>query len=68
MTDLGQQVRFLRKKNHLSQQALADAAGVHVNTVSYFEHGERYPSTETVSLLLDALGCELVIRPKRAGN
>lgn len=64
MDNLGNQIRALRRKRNLTQRDLAEAAGVHVNTLRYFEQGRRSPSIETTSLLLDVLGCELLIRVK----
>lgn len=40
----------------LSQEALAEAAGIHFTTVSLLEHGKRAPTIVTVEKLAVALG------------
>lgn len=62
MNTLGTQLRSLRKENHLSQKKLAEASGVHENTIINFENDKRSPSAETLSMILGALGYELCIK------
>jgi transcriptional regulator with XRE-family HTH domain len=45
-----------REKAKLSQEALADAAGMHRNEISLLERGEREPKIGTVARLAKALG------------
>jgi transcriptional regulator with XRE-family HTH domain len=53
---LGRQLRVLRELMLLSQEALAERAGVSVGTVRGIERGRiRRPRTETVRMLADAL-------------
>jgi transcriptional regulator with XRE-family HTH domain len=58
-------LRRLRREARLTQEELAEAAGVSVRAVSYLERGVvTSPQRETVRLLADALG---LIGPARAG-
>jgi transcriptional regulator with XRE-family HTH domain len=42
----------------MSQEALAEAAGLHNNTISKMERGELSPSVDTVVLVCAAMGYE----------
>jgi tetratricopeptide (TPR) repeat protein/transcriptional regulator with XRE-family HTH domain len=58
-------LRKLRREARLTQEELAEAAGVSLRAVSYLERGVvTSPQKETVRLLADALG---LIGPARAG-
>jgi len=56
---LGQRVRELRSKRHLTQKALAEAAGIPQTHVSAIELGVMLPSLITVIRLAIALGCKV---------
>jgi transcriptional regulator with XRE-family HTH domain len=45
----------LRKAQNLTQQALADAVGVHVNQIRRYESGETQPSLDALIGLAQAL-------------
>lgn len=45
-----------REHAELSQEALADKAGMHRNEISLLERGEREPKIGTVARLAKALG------------
>lgn len=47
----------------MSQKALAKRAGVPQSTVSRIEQGQRDASLSTLTKILDALSCDLVISP-----
>jgi transcriptional regulator with XRE-family HTH domain len=53
---LGEAVRLARAERGLSQEQLADAAGVHVTHLGGVERGVRNPNYATVVRLARALG------------
>jgi transcriptional regulator with XRE-family HTH domain len=53
---LARNLRRAREKAGLSQEALADAAGMHRNAVALIEAGKRDPRVSTVAKLAKALG------------
>ena len=48
----------------ISQRDLARLVGLTEGTISKFLKGEREASFETIDKILDALGFEIVIRPR----
>jgi transcriptional regulator with XRE-family HTH domain len=54
--DVGTLIRQFRGARHMTQQHLANLAGVHVQTVSDIERGKHHPSDETMDSLAAALG------------
>ncbi len=55
---LGEAIRRARVERELSQEALADAAGVHVTHLGGVERGVRNPNYATIVKLARALGVE----------
>ena len=53
---LGERIRKLRKKARLTQEQLAEAVDVHLNTVSRWENGELIPKTLKLKAIAAALG------------
>ena len=53
--EFGRCIAALRKKRGLSQERLADAAGLHRNFVSLMERGEQQPTLSTIFALANAL-------------
>ena len=51
----GDRVRLLRKKHHLTQEQLAELAGISVDFLSLIERGRNSPSFENLEALSDAL-------------
>lgn len=55
--DLAARVRRIRKERGLTQQELADRAGLPLRTYQSFESGEtRRPQGETLAAILEAVG------------
>ncbi len=54
--ELGRELRELRQRGRLSQEALAQRAGLSRNFVAQIERGESIPTIVTLSRLADALG------------
>jgi transcriptional regulator with XRE-family HTH domain len=53
---VGGRIRRRRRALDLSQEALAEAAGLHRTQISLFERGERMPRVDTLILLARGLG------------
>ena len=62
--EIGAVLRRYRRELKLSQQVVADRAGIRQATVSAIEAGEEGVSLKTLALILAALDLELVIRPR----
>lgn len=56
---LGADVRARRHSLHLTQQELADLAGVSPRFIRNVEHGKHRVQLDTLTALLNALGLEL---------
>ena len=52
-------LRALRTGRGMTQQQLADAADVHLNTVSKIENKQREPKVTVIAKLAKVLGAEL---------
>lgn len=55
----GENLRVIRTKRGISQEKLADLAGLHRTYVSSAERGERNVSLETIEKLAKALGVSM---------
>ncbi len=60
LIELGDEIRAARKADprSLSQRALAEAVGVHRETIIEIEHGKRNPTYALVMKLREYLGME----------
>ncbi len=56
---LGARIRELRRRRRLSQEGLADRAGLHWTYVSDLERGQQSPTLDVVNRLGRALGVTL---------
>ena len=56
---LGGRIRNLRRRHGLSQEDLADRAGLHWTYVSDLERGQQTPTVDVVNRLARALGMTL---------
>jgi transcriptional regulator with XRE-family HTH domain len=53
-------IRTLRKERGLSQETLAERAGLHRNSISLIERGESQPTVDTLFRLANGLGISAV--------
>ena len=53
MNYIGSRLKYLRKQDNITQQALATALGIAKSTVSMYESGKREPDFETLEKLAD---------------
>ncbi len=60
---IGGFIKLIRQHLGMSQKALARRAGVPQSTVSRIEQSQRDASLSTLTRILDALSCDLVIAP-----
>lgn len=52
---LGRAIRHHRRRKGLSQEALAELAGLHRNYIGFLERGERNPKATTIFAVAKAL-------------
>ena len=52
---LGKRIKEIRKKRGLTQERLAERAGIEAPSLSNIENGKIYPNNETLEKLSDAL-------------
>lgn len=67
LTKLGAAVRARRLELHLSQEALADAAGIDRSHMGKIERGERNVTFLNLSRIADAMRCPISELVQRAG-
>ena len=63
-TALGQQIRRARKEQGLTQQELADAAGVGVRFLSELERGKESAEVGLVLKVLHCVGYNVILEPR----
>ncbi|MBP3370431.1 MAG: helix-turn-helix transcriptional regulator, partial [Clostridia bacterium] len=52
---IGENIRNFRKKNDLTQEALADRLGVTYQSISRWENGTTYPDLELIPAIAEVL-------------
>lgn len=55
---VGEAIRRIREEKGLSQEELANRAGIHRTYVGGVERGERNPTVESLKKIADGLGVE----------
>ncbi len=68
MSTIGEEIKNRRKELQISQQDIADLAGIGINTLVAIERGTGNPSLKTLTAVLDALGFELHCQPRKLNN
>ena len=63
--DIGKIIRNRREVLKITQRHLADLADVSVNTLYKIERGEFNPTLALTEKILDTIGLEITISPKR---
>lgn len=63
-TDLGRQLKQLRRYNYLSQRQLADKSGLTQATISHLELGRTNPTLATLEALATSLKADLTVELK----
>ena len=58
-TLLGKRIQFYRKQRQLSQATLAEKADISITFISQIERGIKYPTSETLSGIVNVLGVEV---------
>ena len=58
---LGRHLAHLRERRGLTQEALAELAGLSVDTIGSYERAKRFPSRSTMNAVAPILGVELLI-------
>lgn len=66
--DVGNALRLARKKQKLSQQALATRSGIWQETISKIENGSPGTRLETIFDLCAALNLEVAITDRSTGS
>ena len=56
---LGRGIRFYRQQRQLSQAALAEKADISITFLSNMERGIKYPTSDTLSAIANALDVEV---------
>lgn len=65
LIEFGAKIKAIREAKGLQQRQVEDWAGVYHTALAKFETGEVKAPIDTIILLLDAMGVELKIVPKK---
>ena len=64
-TEIGAAIRARRVKEHVTLEEMAALTGVGINTLSRLERGVGNTQLQVLLKVLDALGLEISIAPRR---
>jgi len=59
--DIGEKIRYYRKKLGFSQEELALRAGIHPAYLGKLERNEKNPTVETIDKIIDAVGVSYAV-------
>lgn len=62
--DCAKILKEVRKSVGVTQEELADVAGVSISSVKLIEQGRMNPTMQMMDVLMDCLGMEIVVRPR----
>jgi transcriptional regulator with XRE-family HTH domain len=62
---LGEVFRERRQLSGISQQSCAELTGLSVHTISNIESGKGNPTVEVLDRILDCLGLEIIVQPRK---
>ena len=62
------QIKERREMLKITQEALADLAGVGLRTLKQLESGKANPSFNTLQKIVDVLGMELILQVKKPNS
>ena len=65
MANIGAEIRARRVKERVSLEELAALTGIGINTLSRLERGVGNTQMKVLLKVLDAMGLEIEIKPKR---
>lgn len=65
MDNIGELIKSVRKQKGYTQKQLAEKAGVSNNSLIRYENGETSPSMQTLQLISNALGVDLLAEYKK---
>lgn len=68
LISIGQQIRVRRKELMITQNNLADIAGININTLYKIERGEANPTLEVLYKITEVLGLEITMGVKQLTN
>ena len=63
----GPRLRQLREKRGISLRSAARIGGIDPGTLSLVERGLANPSLPVLTAIAGVLGCDVVLRPRKAG-
>lgn len=62
MTNLGTEIKTIRKQQKLTLDQLSAASGVNRSTINAYENERYIPNMNTAALLFEALGYEMTLK------